>query len=207
MRHTISVLVENKFGVLTRVAGLFSGRGYNIDTLNVGPTQDPDLSRMTIVTHGDEATLEQIVKQLNKLPNAIKVQDFRDGEYVDRELVLRPLLRPRHPDRLPRRAHAAPGLRGLQLQGRPERGAGVRAGARSRADHLSDIVHRRARGRPPARNPFATESTESTKIHGDRRCARNRVGKRCNCGSFWWARGARCIRGTHLRQGTTTRGR
>ena len=88
MRHTVSVLVENKFGVLTRVAGLFSGRGYNIDTLNVGPTHDPDLSRMTIVTHGDEATLEQIVKQLNKLPNVIKVQDFRDGEYVDRELVL-----------------------------------------------------------------------------------------------------------------------
>src|SRR5689334_17965302 len=87
-RHTISVLVENKFGVLTRVAGLFSGRGYNIDTLNVGPTHDPDLSRMTIVTHGDEATLEQIVKQLNKLPDVIKVQDFREGEYVDRELVL-----------------------------------------------------------------------------------------------------------------------
>ena len=88
MRHTISILVENKFGVLTRVAGLFSGRGYNIDTLNVGPTNDPDLSRMTIVTHGDEATLEQIVKQLNKLPDVIKVQDFREGEYVDRELVL-----------------------------------------------------------------------------------------------------------------------
>jgi acetolactate synthase-1/3 small subunit len=88
MRHTISVLVENKFGVLTRVAGLFSGRGYNIDTLNVGPTHDPVLSRMTIVTTGDEATLEQIVKQLNKLPNVIKVQNFRDGEYVDRELVL-----------------------------------------------------------------------------------------------------------------------
>ena len=88
MRHTISVLVENKFGVLTRVTGLFSGRGYNIDTLNVGPTHDPKLSRMTIVTQGDEATLEQIVKQLNKLPNAIKVQDFREGEYVDRELVL-----------------------------------------------------------------------------------------------------------------------
>jgi acetolactate synthase-1/3 small subunit len=74
--------------VLTRVAGLFSGRGYNIDTLNVGPTQDPKTSRMTIVTHGDEATLEQIVKQLNKLPDVIKVQDFREGEYVDRELVL-----------------------------------------------------------------------------------------------------------------------
>jgi acetolactate synthase-1/3 small subunit len=88
MRHTISVLVENKFGVLTRVAGLFSGRGYNIDTLNVGPTHDPVLSRMTIVTHGDDATLEQIVKQLNKLPNVIKVQNFSDGEYVDRELVL-----------------------------------------------------------------------------------------------------------------------
>ena len=88
MRHTISVLVENKFGVLTRVAGLFSGRGYNIDTLNVGPTHDSKLSRMTIVTHGDEATVEQIIKQLNKLPNVIKVQDFGAGESVDRELVL-----------------------------------------------------------------------------------------------------------------------
>ena len=88
MRHTISVLVENKFGVLTRVAGLFSGRGYNIDTLNVAPTQDATASRMTIVTVGDDTTLEQIVKQLNKLPDVIKVHDFRDGEYVDRELVL-----------------------------------------------------------------------------------------------------------------------
>jgi acetolactate synthase-1/3 small subunit len=88
MRHTISVLVENKFGVLTRVAGLFSGRGYNIDSLNVAPTHDPTASRMTIVTRGDDATVEQIVKQLKKLPDAIKVQDFRDGEYVDRELVL-----------------------------------------------------------------------------------------------------------------------
>ena len=88
MRHTISVLVENKFGVLTRVAGLFSGRGYNIDTLNVGPTQDPNTSRMTVVTRGDDATLEQIVKQLHKLVNVIEVRDFREGEYVDRELVL-----------------------------------------------------------------------------------------------------------------------
>ena len=88
MRHTISVLVENKFGVLTRVAGLFSGRGYNIDTLNVAPTQDAATSRMTIVTHGDEATLDQIVKQLNKLVNVIAVHDFREGEYVDRELAL-----------------------------------------------------------------------------------------------------------------------
>ena len=88
MRHTISVLVENKFGVLTRVAGLFSGRGYNIDTLNVAPTADQTASRMTIVTRGDDATLEQIVKQLNKLPDVIKVQDFREGEFVDRELVL-----------------------------------------------------------------------------------------------------------------------
>src|SRR5512142_426858 len=88
MRHTISILVENKFGVLTRIAGMFSGRGYNIDTLNVAPTQDASASRMTIVTRGDDATLEQIVKQLNKLPDVLKVQDFRDGEYVDRELVL-----------------------------------------------------------------------------------------------------------------------
>ena len=88
MRHTISVLVENKFGVLTRVAGLFSGRGYNIDSLNVGPTQESGLSRMTIVTHGDESTLEQIVKQLSKLPDVLKVQNFNADEYVDRELVL-----------------------------------------------------------------------------------------------------------------------
>ena len=88
MRHTISVLVENKFGVLTRIAGMFSGRGYNIDTLNVAPTHDPSASRMTIVTRGDDATLDQVVKQLNKLPDVIKVQDFCDGEYVDRELVL-----------------------------------------------------------------------------------------------------------------------
>ena len=88
MRHTISVLVENKFGVLTRVAGLFSGRGYNIDSLNVAPTHDSTASRMTIVTHGDESTVEQIVKQLNKLPDVLKVQDFRGGDFVDRELVL-----------------------------------------------------------------------------------------------------------------------
>lgn len=88
MRHTISILVENKFGVLTRIAGLFSGRGYNIDTLNVGPTHDPNTSRMTIVTRGDDATLEQIVKQLNKLVDVLKVQDFREDEYIDRELVL-----------------------------------------------------------------------------------------------------------------------
>lgn len=88
MRHTISVLVENKFGVLTRIAGLFSGRGYNIDSLNVAPTQNPDTSRMTIVTVGDDATLDQIVKQLNKLVNVIEVTDFREGEFIDRELVL-----------------------------------------------------------------------------------------------------------------------
>ena len=88
MRHTISVLVENKFGVLTRIAGLFSGRGYNIDTLNVAPTQDPKTSRMTIVTRGDEATIEQIVKQLKKLVDVLEVTDFREYEYIDRELVL-----------------------------------------------------------------------------------------------------------------------
>ena len=88
MRHTISVLVENKFGVLTRVAGLFSGRGYNIDTLNVAPTQQPNTSCMTIVTVGDDSTLDQIVKQLNKLVNVLEVHDFRESEFIDRELVL-----------------------------------------------------------------------------------------------------------------------
>lgn len=88
MRHTISVLVENKFGVLTRVTGLFSGRGYNIDTLNVGPTHDPSLSRMTIVTRGDDATVEQICKQLNKLVDVVKVTPYSSGGYIDRELVL-----------------------------------------------------------------------------------------------------------------------
>src|SRR5687768_6131643 len=88
MRHTISVLVENKFGVLTRIAGMFSGRGFNIDTLNVGPTLDPSTSRMTIVVRGDDTVLEQVTKQLNKLVDVIDIQDFRDDEYVDRELLL-----------------------------------------------------------------------------------------------------------------------
>ncbi len=88
MRHTISILVENKFGVLTRVAGMFSGRGFNIDTLNVGPTLDSSASRMTIVVRGDDKVLEQVTKQLEKLVDVIDVQDFRDEEYVDRELVL-----------------------------------------------------------------------------------------------------------------------
>ena len=88
IRHTISVLMENTFGVLTRVAGMFSGRGYNIDSLNVAPTHDPEVSRMTIVARGDDATVEQIVRQLNKLVNVLEVTDFCDYEYIDRELVL-----------------------------------------------------------------------------------------------------------------------
>ena len=89
MKHIISVLVENKFGVLTRIAGLFSGRGYNIHSLNVAPTHDPSLSRMTIVTQGDESTIEQIVKQLNKLVEVLKVDDFSENdEHIDRELAL-----------------------------------------------------------------------------------------------------------------------
>jgi len=82
------VLVENKFGVLARIAGLFSARGFNIDSLAVGETEDPSVSRMTIVSEGDEKTLEQIKKQLNKLIDIIKVMDFKDGEFIDRELIL-----------------------------------------------------------------------------------------------------------------------
>lgn len=88
MRHTISVIVENKFGVLARIAGLFSARGFNISSLAVGETEDPTTSRMTIMVEGDEKTLEQIKKQLNKLIDVIKVVDFKEGEFVDRELIL-----------------------------------------------------------------------------------------------------------------------
>ena len=88
MRHTISILVENTFGALTRVAGMFSGRGYNIDSLNVAPTHNREVSRMTIVTRGDDDTLEQVVRQLEKLVNVIEITDFREHEYIDRELVL-----------------------------------------------------------------------------------------------------------------------
>jgi acetolactate synthase-1/3 small subunit len=88
MQHTISVLVENEFGVLSRVAGLFSGRGFNIDSLTVAPTNEEGMSRMTIVTCGDEQILEQINKQLNKLIDVIKVIDFTDGSGVERELAL-----------------------------------------------------------------------------------------------------------------------
>lgn len=88
IRHTISVLVENKFGVLARIAGMFSGRGYNIHTLNVGPSHDPTISRMTIVVREKENVLDQIIKQLDKLVDVIEVVDFREGESVDRETVL-----------------------------------------------------------------------------------------------------------------------
>jgi acetolactate synthase I/III small subunit len=88
MRHTLSVLVENKFGVLARVAGLFSGRGHNIDSLNVAPTHDPSLSRITVVIKGDDAALDMVTKQLRKLVNVVEVVDFKEGQAVMRELVL-----------------------------------------------------------------------------------------------------------------------
>ena len=88
MRHTINVLVENEFGVLARVAGLFSGRGFNIESLSVAETLDPSISTMTIVTRGDDQVLEQITKQLNKLISVIKVTDLMGKEYVAREMVL-----------------------------------------------------------------------------------------------------------------------
>ncbi|PYM19920.1 MAG: acetolactate synthase small subunit [Candidatus Rokuibacteriota bacterium] len=87
-KHTISVLVENKFGVLSRVAGLFSARGYNIESLSVGETLDPSVSRMTIVVSGDEFVIEQVTKQLHKLIDVIKVNDLTDDSHVERELVL-----------------------------------------------------------------------------------------------------------------------
>lgn len=88
MRHTISVLVRNEFGVLSRVAGMFSGRGYNIDSLNVAPTLNPKISNMTIVTDGDDDTIEQITKQLHKLIDVIKVTDHTGASFVDREMAV-----------------------------------------------------------------------------------------------------------------------
>ncbi len=88
MKHTISVLVENEFGVLSRISGLFSGRGFNIESLSVAPTLESGISRMTLVTRGDDRILEQINKQLNKLISTIKVVDFTGEEFVERELAL-----------------------------------------------------------------------------------------------------------------------
>jgi len=87
-KHTISLLVENKFGAFNRIAGLFSAKGYNIDSLTVGPTEDDSVSRMTIVTRGDDAIIEQIIKQLNKLIDTLKVSDLTYESFVERDLAL-----------------------------------------------------------------------------------------------------------------------
>jgi len=88
MKHIISVLVENKFGVLARISGLFSARGFNINSLAVGETENPTISRMTIVVEGDEKILEQIIKQLHRLIDVIRIIDLTKKDYIDRELLL-----------------------------------------------------------------------------------------------------------------------
>ena len=88
MKHIIAVIVDNKPGVLARVAGLFSRRAYNIDSLAVGPTETKDVSRITLVVHGNDDIVEQISKQLNKLPDVKKVLDLTQGEYISREMVM-----------------------------------------------------------------------------------------------------------------------
>lgn len=88
MRHIVSMLMENEAGALSRVAGLFSARGYNIESLTVAPTEDPSLSRMTIVTTGSNEIIEQITKQLNKLVDVVKLADITEGEHIERELML-----------------------------------------------------------------------------------------------------------------------
>ncbi len=87
-RHTISILLENEAGALSRVAGLFSARGYNIESLTVAPTEDPSMSRMTLVTSGSDNIIEQITKQLNKLVDVIKLIDLTEGQHIERELML-----------------------------------------------------------------------------------------------------------------------
>ena len=88
MRHIISILVENEAGALSRISGLFSARGYNIETLTVAPTEDASMSRMTIVTSGSEDVIEQITKQLNKLIEVVKVVDLSEAQHIERELML-----------------------------------------------------------------------------------------------------------------------
>ena len=88
MRHVISILMENESGALSRVAGLFSARGYNIESLTVAPTEDPSLSRMTLVTRGSDEIIEQITKQLNKLIDVVKLIDLTEGEHIEREMML-----------------------------------------------------------------------------------------------------------------------
>ena len=88
MRHTISILLENEAGALSRVAGLFSARGYNIESLTVAPTEEPSISRMTLVTRGSDNVIEQITKQLNKLVDVIKLIDLSEGIHIERELLL-----------------------------------------------------------------------------------------------------------------------
>jgi len=88
MRHTISMLLENEAGALSRVAGLFSARGYNIESVTVAPTEDPSMSRMTLVTRGSDEIIEQITKQLNKLIDVIKLIDLTEGVHIERELML-----------------------------------------------------------------------------------------------------------------------
>ena len=88
MRHIISILMENESGALSRVAGLFSARGYNIESLTVAPTEDPSLSRMTLVTRGNDDIIEQITKQLNKLIEVVKLIDLADSFHIERELLM-----------------------------------------------------------------------------------------------------------------------
>src|SRR3972149_5685412 len=137
-KHTIAVLVENRFGVLSRVAGLFSARGYNIESLSVGETLDPTVSRMTLVVRGDEFVIEQVVKQLHKLIDVIKVIDLTREDHVERELVLvRVNAEPQHRAEILRTADlfrgkvrgAAPPGCGCWWGGR--RGAGPTAGRRA----------------------------------------------------------------------------
>ncbi len=99
MRHIIAILLQNEAGALTRVAGLFSTRGYNIESLSVAPTDDPTVSRLTLVTRGSDAVIQQIVNQLNKLVDVVQVHDMTRGEHLERELVLLKLrVEPRHTD-------------------------------------------------------------------------------------------------------------
>ena len=172
MRHILSILVENEAGALSRISGLFSARGYNIESLTVAPTEDPTMSRMTIVTVGSEDVVEQITKQLNKLVEVVKVVDLTEGNHIERELMLvKVRASGKDRDEMKRLADI---FRGrildvtdksytIELTGTGSQARRVHPVDRARR-HPRDRAHRRLRHRPRRANPPRLNHHEQTDI-------------------------------------------
>ncbi len=174
-KHTIAVLVENKFGVLSRVAGLFSARGYNIESLSVGETLDPSVSRMTLVVRGEPFIIEQVIKQLHKLIDVIKVTDLSEENHVEREMLLLKvnaepanraeilrlgdIFRAKVVDVTPQRLHARGHRRGVQDRGHHRSPAALR--------HPGDRPHRQGGHRAGPQDPAAQGGGAARQVSRD----------------------------------------